>query len=221
MTFLPKRDLLTLEELDRLCSALRRHGRRASCASPAASRWCAGTSCGCSERSARHLGSGGLDELTLTTNGSQLANASRGELKAAGVAAHQRLARHARRPTRFRAITRWGDLGDGAGRHRRGATTAGLKVKINAVALKGVNEDEFDDLIALCARPRLRPDADRDHADGRDRRRPHRPVPAAVDRARAPAGPLDARGHSATAPAARRATCACARPAAGSASSRR
>ena len=94
------------------------------------------------------------------------------------------------------------------------AERAGLTIKLNAVALKGVNEDEIDELIALRARPGHRSHADRDHAAGRHRRRPHRPVSAAVARARPAYGPLHARGHPLSAPAARRATCASRRPAA-------
>ena len=95
MTFLPRRDLLSLEELDRLCSAFVRRGVR-SCASPAASRWCATTSCGCSRRSAGISTAGGLEELTLTTNGSQLKRFA-GAIEGGRRRAHQRLARYARR----------------------------------------------------------------------------------------------------------------------------
>ena len=92
----------------------------------------------------RHLGSGALDELTLTTNGSQLPKFAQ-DLKDTGV---QRIniSLDTLNPDRFKAITRWGDFGQVmAG--IEAAEKAGLKIKLNAVALKGVNEDEFDDLI--------------------------------------------------------------------------
>ena len=65
------------------------------------------------------------------------------------------------------------------------ADRAGLKIKINTVALRGVNEDEIDDALALEPRQRLRPDPDRDHADGRDRQRPDGAISAAVSLVRA------------------------------------
>jgi GTP 3',8-cyclase len=93
----------------------------------------------------RHLGSGALDELTLTTNGSQLAK------YAADLAAHGvrriNVSLDTLDPAKFRAVTRWGDL-DKVRDGIKAAKDAGLAVKINAVALKGVNEDEFPELIA-------------------------------------------------------------------------
>ena len=92
----------------------------------------------------RHLGSGALDELTLTTNGSQLPKFAQ-ELKDAGVR-RINVSLDTLEADRFKAITRWGDFAQVmAG--IEAAEQAGLKVKLNAVALKGVNEDEFDDLI--------------------------------------------------------------------------
>jgi len=93
----------------------------------------------------RHLADGSLDELTLTTNGSQLAKYA-GELKACGVK-RLNISLDTLDPDKFRAITRWGDLDkvlDGV----TAAQEAGLKVKINAVALKGVNEDEIPHLVS-------------------------------------------------------------------------
>ncbi len=143
MTFLPKKDLLTLEELDRLCSAFVKKGvkkLRITGGEPLVRKdiMTLFRSLG------RHLETGALDELTLTTNGSQLAKYAR-DLKAAGV---QRInvSIDTLDPEKFKAITRWGDLNvvlDGL----KAAEKAGLKVKINAVALKDVNEDEIDDLI--------------------------------------------------------------------------
>jgi GTP 3',8-cyclase len=143
MTFLPRRDLLTLEELDRLCSAFVARGvnkLRITGGEPLVRKnimWLI-------ERLARHLDGGGLDELTLTTNGSQLRRFA-APLKDAGVE-RINLSLDTLRPDRFRAITRWGDLAtvmDGL----EAAAAAGLKVKINTVALKDTNEDEIDDLI--------------------------------------------------------------------------
>jgi cyclic pyranopterin phosphate synthase len=141
-TFLPKRDVLSLEELDRLCSAFVARGvrrLRLTGGEPLVRK----NVMGLVRSLARHLGRG-LDELTLTTNGSQLARFA-GELADCGVR-RINVSVDTLDPVKFRAITRWGDLD----RVRAGidaARAAGLKVKINAVALKGVNEDEFDDLI--------------------------------------------------------------------------
>jgi cyclic pyranopterin phosphate synthase len=144
MTFLPKADLLTLEELDRLCSAFIAKGvrkLRLTGGEPLVRR---GIMTLFSSLS-RHLKTGGLDELTLTTNGSQLGKYA-AELKGLGV---QRInvSLDTLDPDKFRAITRWGDLKQVlAGIDA--AQAVGLKVKINAVALKGVNEDELPDLVA-------------------------------------------------------------------------
>jgi cyclic pyranopterin phosphate synthase len=92
----------------------------------------------------RHLASGALKELTLTTNGSQLEKYAT-ELKAHGVE-RINVSLDTLDPDKFRAITRWGDLGKvlaGIG----AAQATGLRVKINAVALKGVNEDEIAGLL--------------------------------------------------------------------------
>ena len=143
MTFLPKADLLSLEELDRLCSAFISKGvskLRLTGGEPLVRR---GVMTLVSSLS-RHLTSGALKELTLTTNGSQLEKYAT-ELKGHGI---QRInvSLDTLDPDKFRAITRWGDLSKVlAGIDA--ALTAGLKVKINAVALKGVNEDEIGDLL--------------------------------------------------------------------------
>ena len=144
MSFLPKADLLSLEELDRLCSAFIAKGvrkLRLTGGEPLVRR---GIMTLFSSLS-RHLKTGGLDELTLTTNGSQLGKYA-AELKGLGV---QRInvSLDTLDPDKFRAITRWGDLKQVlAGIDA--AQAVGLKVKINAVALKGVNEDELPDLVA-------------------------------------------------------------------------
>ncbi|HPG88274.1 MAG TPA: GTP 3',8-cyclase MoaA, partial [Hyphomicrobium sp.] len=143
MTFLPKRDLLTLEELDRLCSAFVRRGvrkLRITGGEPLVRKniiWLF-------NQLGRHLQSGALDELTLTTNGSQLAKHAR-DLKASGVE-RINVSIDTLKPEKFKAITRWGDLATVL-QGIDAAEAAGLKVKINAVALKDVNEDEIVDLI--------------------------------------------------------------------------
>jgi len=144
MTFLPKRDLLTLEELDRLCKAFIDRGvtkLRLTGGEPLVRH---GIMTLMSMLS-RHLANGALKELTLTTNGSQLEKYA-SELKARGVE-RINVSLDTLDPDKFRAITRWGDLGKVlAGIDA--AQAAGLHVKINAVALKGVNEDEIGDLLA-------------------------------------------------------------------------
>ncbi len=144
MTFLPKADLLTLEELDRLCSAFVARGvrkLRLTGGEPLVRR---GIMTLVSSLS-RHLASGDLEELTLTTNGSQLVKYAT-ELRAHGVE-RINVSLDTLDPDKFRAITRWGEL-DKVLAGVDAAQTAGLKVKINAVALKGVNEDELADLVA-------------------------------------------------------------------------
>jgi len=143
MAFLPKRDLLTLEELDRLCSAFVEMGTRKiriTGGEPLVRR-------GIIElfRSlSRHLDAGSLDELTLTTNGSRLAQFA-GALAACGVK-RVNVSLDTLDPARFRAITRRGDL-SGVLRGIDAAQRAGLSVKINSVALKGVNDREIEDLV--------------------------------------------------------------------------
>ncbi len=143
MTFLPKADLLSLEELDRLCSAFVAKGvtkLRLTGGEPLVRR---GIMTLVSSLS-RHLASGALHELTLTTNGSQLQKYA-SELKASGIE-RINVSLDTLDADKFRAITRWGDLGNVmAGIDA--AQAAGLRVKINAVALKGVNEDEIAGLL--------------------------------------------------------------------------
>ena len=143
MTFLPKKDVLSLEELDRLCSAFVDRGvrkLRLTGGEPLVRK----NITSLIRSLSRHLGSGRLDELTLTTNGSQLARYAK-ELAGYGVK-RVNVSVDTLDPQKFKAITRWGDLDkvmDGI----RAAQDAGLKVKINAVALKDVNEHEIDDMI--------------------------------------------------------------------------
>ncbi len=148
MTFLPKADLLTLEELDRLCSAFIGLGvrkLRVTGGEPLVRRGILTFF----EAMARHLGSGALAELTLTTNGSQLARFA-ADLAAVGMR-RINVSLDTLDPGKFAEITRWGRLGqvmDGIA----AAKAAGLRVKINMVALKGVNEDELFAMVDWCAR---------------------------------------------------------------------
>ena len=143
MTFLPKTDLLTLEELDRLCSVFISRGvnkLRLTGGEPLVRR---GIMTLISSLS-RHLASGALKELTLTTNGSQLPKYAT-ELKSYGID-RINISLDTLDAEKFRTITRWGNLQQVmAGIDA--AQDAGLQVKINAVALKGVNEDEISELI--------------------------------------------------------------------------
>ena len=144
MSFLPKKDLLTLEELDRLCSAFVAKGVRKL-------RLTGGEPLVRKDvmtlvRSlSRHLESRALEELTLTTNGSQLARHA-ADLAACGVK-RINVSLDTLDADRFRAITRWGDL-DAVLKGIDAALAAGIAVKINAVALKGVNEAEIEGLVA-------------------------------------------------------------------------
>ncbi len=146
MTFLPKADLLTLEELDRLCSAFIGMGvrkLRVTGGEPLVRRGILDFF----RAMGRHLATGALEELTLTTNGSQLRRFA-GELAAAGVR-RVNVSLDTLDPARFARITRWGRLDqvlDGID----AAVEAGLRVKINTVALKGETEDEIHTLVAWC-----------------------------------------------------------------------
>ena len=139
MNFLPKRDLLSLEELDRLCTAFIGRGvrkLRITGGEPLVRR----NIMQLFRVVSRHIESGALSELTLTTNGSQLAHYAK-ELADAGVR-RINVSLDTLDPVKYKAITRWGD-------HARtmagiaAAQAAGLSVKINMVALKGVNEGEI------------------------------------------------------------------------------
>ncbi len=143
MAFLPKRDLLTLEELDRICSAFVAKGvrkLRITGGEPLVRRDIMTLFGSLS----RHLDSGALDELTVTTNGSQLAKHAK-DLAACGVR-RINVSLDTLDPDKFRAITRWGDFAK-VMQGLDAAQAAGLQVKINAVALKGVNEDELETLL--------------------------------------------------------------------------
>jgi GTP 3',8-cyclase len=146
MTFLPKKDLLTLEELDRLCSAFVDLGVRKirlTGGEPLVRR----NIMSLVQSLGRHLRSGALAELTITTNGSQLDRFAP-ELYEYGVR-RVNVSLDTLDPARFLAITRWGKY-DKVMAGIAAAKAAGLQVKLNMVALKGVNEDEFDRMIAWC-----------------------------------------------------------------------
>ncbi len=146
MTFLPKAELLTLEELDRVCSAFVHKGVkkiRLTGGEPLVRK----DVLTLVRRLGRHLRSGELDELTLTTNGTQLTKYAK-PLFDAGVR-RINVSVDTLNAEKFHAITRRGDL-DQVLAGIKAAKDAGLGIKINAVALKGDNEHEFDDLIRWC-----------------------------------------------------------------------
>jgi cyclic pyranopterin phosphate synthase len=146
MTFLPKSDLLSLEELDRVCSAFVERGVdkiRLTGGEPLVRRGIMAFI----ETLSRHLKTGALRELTLTTNGSQLSKYAN-KLADCGVK-RINVSLDSLDPVKFHDATRWGHLDDVLG-GLAAAKQAGLEVKINAVALKGFNENEFDRLIAWC-----------------------------------------------------------------------
>ncbi|WP_035705335.1 GTP 3',8-cyclase MoaA [Niveispirillum irakense] len=146
MHFLPKADILSLEELDRLCSAFVALGTRKlrlTGGEPLVRR----NIMELIRSLGRHVRSGALDELTLTTNGSQLARHA-DDLRAAGVR-RINVSVDTLDAGRFQSITRWGRLPQVL-EGLEAAKQAGLEVKINAVALKGVNDDELDGMLAWC-----------------------------------------------------------------------
>ena len=143
MTFLPRRDLLSLEELERICTVFIAKGvkkLRLTGGEPLVRKNIMHLIGGLSE----HLDNGGLEELTLTTNGSQLARFA-SDLAGCGVR-RINVSLDTLDPDKFRTITRWGDLS----RVMAGidaAQAAGIRIKINAVALRGFNEEEIPNLI--------------------------------------------------------------------------
>ena len=146
MTFLPKKELLTLEELDRVCSAFIRLGvkkLRLTGGEPLVRR----DIMTLFRALGRHIREGSLEELTLTTNGSQLARYA-DELRQCGVR-RVNVSVDTLDPAKFTEITRRGRL-DQVLEGLAAAKKAGLAVKINTVALRGVNEDELDELVAWC-----------------------------------------------------------------------
>jgi cyclic pyranopterin phosphate synthase len=146
MTFLPKREVLSLEELDRLCSAFIGKGvrkLRLTGGEPLVRK----NIMSLIRSLSRHLDTGALEELTITTNGSQLARFA-DDLRACGVK-RINVSIDTLDPQKFKSVTRWGDLGkvmDGI----RAAREAGLAIKVNMVALKGVNEHEIVPMMHWC-----------------------------------------------------------------------
>ncbi|MEW9836638.1 GTP 3',8-cyclase MoaA [Mesorhizobium marinum] len=143
MTFLPKRDLLSLEELDRVCTVFVEKGvkkLRLTGGEPLVRK----NVMHLVRRLSRHLKSGALEELTLTTNGSQLQRFA-GELADAGVK-RINVSLDTLDAEKFHAVTRWGNL-DKVLQGIDAAQAAGLKIKINAVALKGFNDGEIPGML--------------------------------------------------------------------------
>jgi len=151
MTFLPKSEVLSLEEIERVASAFIRRGARKlrlTGGEPLVRRGIIDLV----RKLGRHLDSGALEELTLTTNGSQLAHHAN-DLRDAGVQ-RVNVSLDTLDPEKFARITRWGRLPqvlDGIA----AARDAGLHVKLNMVALAGVNDEEIDAMLAFAARDGL------------------------------------------------------------------
>jgi cyclic pyranopterin phosphate synthase len=143
MTFLPKKDLLSLEELDRLCTVFINKGvrrLRLTGGEPLVRK----NIMHLIEGLSRHLRTGTLDELTLTTNGSQLARFA-DQLASCGIR-RINVSLDTLDAEKFRAITRWGNL-DRVLSGIEAARAAGLMVKINTVALRHFNDNEIPELI--------------------------------------------------------------------------
>ena len=146
MTFLPKKEVLTLEELDRLCSAFIRKGvkqLRLTGGEPLVRR----NIMSFMHSMTRHLETGALQDLTLTTNGSQLSRFAH-ELVDCGVK-RINVSLDTLDPEKFRKITRWGDINKVLG-GLKAATNAGLRIKINTVALKNFNDMDIDVMLKWC-----------------------------------------------------------------------
>ena len=145
MQFLPRRELLTLEELAALCDVLIARGIRRirlTGGEPLVRRGIVSLV----ETMGRRTG-GGLDELTMTTNATQLAPVAE-QLRAAGMR-RLNISLDSQKPDNFRTITRRGDLAQVLG-GIQAAKRAGIRIKINMVALKDLNEDEIGDMLAWC-----------------------------------------------------------------------
>ena len=151
MNFLPKADLLTLEELDKMCTAFISQGvekLRITGGEPLVRR----NIMEFFNSISRHLKTGALKELTLTTNGSQLHRFAK-QLAEIGVR-RINVSLDTLNEEKFSQITRWGRLvqvlnGIDA------ALAAGIKIKINTVALKDFNEDELEEIVKWCANRKM------------------------------------------------------------------
>ena len=146
MSFLPKKDVLSLEEIELICSAFISRGvkrLRLTGGEPLVRRnvmWLF-------RKLSRHLKTGTLEELTITTNGSQLERFA-DELSDIGIR-RINVSLDTLDPEKFSEITRWGRLNN-VKRGLEAAKRANIKIKINTVALRGVNDNEFDHLISWC-----------------------------------------------------------------------
>jgi len=148
MTFLPKAEILSLEELDRVCSAFVSRGvrkLRLTGGEPLVRR----NIMSLFRNLSRHLDSGDLDELTVTTNASQLSKYAK-ELAGYGVR-RINVSLDSLLPDKFASITRWGKF-DKVMAGLEAAKDAGIEVKINCVALKGVNDDELCEFVGWCGK---------------------------------------------------------------------
>jgi len=146
MTFLPKQEVLTLEEIERICSAFVSRGvtkLRMTGGEPLVRR----NVMSLFRKLSRHLESGDLKELTVTTNGSQL-NRFAEELSDIGVK-RINVSLDTLDDEKFSSITRWGRL-ENVKAGLEAAKRANIAIKINAVALRGVNDNEFDELVRWC-----------------------------------------------------------------------
>jgi len=151
MNFLPKADLLTLEELDKMCSAFISQGvekLRITGGEPLVRR----NIMEFFESISRHLKTGELKELTLTTNGSQLHRFAE-KLSEIGIK-RINVSLDTLNEQKFSKITRWGRLSQVL-KGIDAALAAGIKIKINTVALKDFNEDELEELVQWCANRKM------------------------------------------------------------------
>jgi cyclic pyranopterin phosphate synthase len=151
MNFLPKADLLTLEELDKMCSAFISQGvekLRITGGEPLVRR----NIMKFFESISRHLKTGDLKELTLTTNGSQLHRFAE-KLSEIGIK-RINVSLDTLNEQKFSKITRWGRLSQVL-KGIDAALAAGIKIKINTVALKDFNEDELEEIVQWCANRKM------------------------------------------------------------------
>ncbi|MDG1947959.1 MAG: GTP 3',8-cyclase MoaA [Amylibacter sp.] len=151
MNFLPKADLLTLEELDKMCSAFISQGvekLRITGGEPLVRR----NIMEFFESISRHLKTGKLKELTLTTNGSQLHRFAE-KLSEIGIK-RINVSLDTLNEQKFSKITRWGRLSQVLN-GIDAALAAGIKIKINTVALKDFNEDELEEIVQWCANRKM------------------------------------------------------------------
>jgi|TARA_A200000159_G_C7327653_1_gene341653 cyclic pyranopterin phosphate synthase len=151
MNFLPKADLLTLEELDKMCSAFISQGvekLRITGGEPLVRR----NIMEFFESISRHLKTGDLKELTLTTNGSQLHRFAE-KLSEIGIK-RINVSLDTLNEQKFSKITRWGRLSQVL-KGIDAALAAGIKIKINTVALKDFNEDELEEIVQWCANRKM------------------------------------------------------------------